>query len=84
MNDQLLNGLATASSMKLSTLVDLALGTPEVGAVNFNILHTLLHALLNQLNITDCVTELDEYHRAIASRGHPSQLKNANLLVSIM
>jgi hypothetical protein len=34
-------------------MVDLAVGTPEVGAVNANVLHTLLHAMLRQLNIVD-------------------------------
>jgi len=27
-------------------MVDLALGTPDIGAVNFNILNTLLHTML--------------------------------------
>jgi len=32
-------------------MVDLALGTPEVGAVNFTVLHSLLHAVLRHLNL---------------------------------
>ncbi|XP_020295733.1 golgin IMH1-like isoform X2 [Pseudomyrmex gracilis] len=35
----------------LPKLLDLALGTPEIGAVNFNILHTFLHVLLRQINL---------------------------------
>jgi hypothetical protein len=42
-----------ASKINLSQMVDLAVGTPEVGAVNANVLHTLLHAMLRQLNIVD-------------------------------
>ncbi|KAK0177824.1 hypothetical protein PV328_001833 [Microctonus aethiopoides] len=36
----------------LPQILDLALGTPEVGSVNFNILHNFLHILLHQLNLT--------------------------------
>ncbi|XP_076766930.1 uncharacterized protein LOC143433479 [Xylocopa sonorina] len=32
-------------------MLDLALGTPEVGAVNLNILHNFLHVLLHQINL---------------------------------
>lgn len=42
-----------ASERTLRELVHLALGTPEVGAVNFNILQTLLLALLEKLDIQD-------------------------------
>jgi hypothetical protein len=44
-----------ASKINLSQMVDLAVGTPEVGAVNANVLHTLLHAMLRQLNIVDVI-----------------------------
>lgn len=40
-------------SVSLPEMVDLALGTPEMGAVNFNILHKLLHAMIVKLNIQD-------------------------------
>jgi len=39
-------------------MVDLALGTPELGAVNFSVLHSLLHAILHRLNIADVRAEL--------------------------
>lgn len=39
-------------------MVDLALGTPELGAINFNVLHSLLHAMLRQLHIADVRAEL--------------------------
>ncbi|XP_014598673.1 PREDICTED: uncharacterized protein PFB0765w-like [Polistes canadensis] len=35
----------------LPQLLDLALGTPEVGVINLNILHNFLHVLLQQINI---------------------------------
>lgn len=45
---------ATATpSVSLRELADLAIGTPEVGAVNFTALHTLLVAMLKSLNLQD-------------------------------
>ncbi|XP_067403882.1 glutamine-rich protein 2 [Emydura macquarii macquarii] len=47
--------------ISLMELADLSIGTPEIGAVNFNALHTLLHAIIKQLNLQDVKTEmLDE------------------------
>ena len=37
--------------VELEQLLNLALGTPELGAVNFNILHGLLREILNHLGI---------------------------------
>ncbi|TGZ56188.1 Glutamine-rich protein 2 [Temnothorax longispinosus] len=37
--------------ISLPQMLDLALGAPEVGAVNFNILHSFLHILLHQINL---------------------------------
>ncbi|XP_065765973.1 glutamine-rich protein 2 [Muntiacus reevesi] len=42
-----------APSVSLRELADLAIGTPEVGAVNFTALHTLLVAMLKSLNLQD-------------------------------
>lgn len=45
-------GNTTASlQVSLPQMLDLALGTPEVGAVNFNILHNFLHVVLHQINL---------------------------------
>lgn len=52
-----------SSTLSLSQMVDLALGTPEVGAVNFNVLHTLLHAILSKLDISTVNAELSEADR---------------------
>ncbi|XP_015182155.1 PREDICTED: glutamine-rich protein 2-like isoform X2 [Polistes dominula] len=38
-------------AVSLPQLLDLALGTPEVGAINLNILHNFLHVLLQQMNL---------------------------------
>ncbi|XP_041076273.1 glutamine-rich protein 2 isoform X2 [Polyodon spathula] len=46
------------SLISLYELANLSIGTPEVGAVNFNALHALLHAILGHLNIQDVKTEL--------------------------
>lgn len=54
-------------SVPLSQLVDLALGSPEVGAVNFNVLHTLLHAMLEKLNLQDIKADIDEHDRELLS-----------------
>ena len=51
------------SKVNLYQMVDLAVGTPEVGAVNFNVLHTLLHAILRRLNIVDVQADLNDFDR---------------------
>ncbi|XP_046359382.2 uncharacterized protein LOC124137222 isoform X2 [Haliotis rufescens] len=55
------------TTLPLSNLVDLALGTPEVGAVNFNVLHTLLHAMISKLNIRDVKADINESDRDFLS-----------------
>ncbi|XP_034243061.1 uncharacterized protein LOC117646309 [Thrips palmi] len=44
-------------SLTLPQMVDLALGSPEVGSVNFNILHSLLHVMIKQLELQQCAVE---------------------------
>ncbi|KAK6168854.1 hypothetical protein SNE40_020026 [Patella caerulea] len=41
------------AAITLSKLLDLAIGTPEVGAVNFNLLYRLLNAMLKKLELVD-------------------------------
>ena len=43
----------------LKELLDLSLGTPEIGAVNFNILHRLLNAVLTRLDINEFRVHVD-------------------------
>ncbi|KAL7861014.1 hypothetical protein AOLI_G00173630 [Acnodon oligacanthus] len=40
-----------SGDISLSDLVNMSIGTPEPGAVNFSALHTLLHAMLEHLHI---------------------------------
>ncbi|XP_027626575.1 glutamine-rich protein 2 [Tupaia chinensis] len=44
---------ALTTTVSLRELADLAIGTPEVGAVNFTALHTLIVAMLKNLNLQD-------------------------------
>ncbi|XP_018054690.1 PREDICTED: glutamine-rich protein 2-like [Atta colombica] len=43
--------------ISLPQMLDLALGAPEIGAVNFNILHHFLHILLQQINLQAATVE---------------------------
>lgn len=45
----------TKMSIKVTLyeLADLSIGTPEIGVINFNALHALLHAVISYLNIQD-------------------------------
>lgn len=38
-------------------MIDLALGTPEIGVVNFNVLHALLHIITNNLKLNSARVE---------------------------
>ncbi|XP_041434643.1 uncharacterized protein C16orf96 homolog isoform X4 [Xenopus laevis] len=42
-----------SGSVSFRELVNLAIGSPELGAVNFNALHSLLHGLLDHLQLGD-------------------------------
>ncbi|KAJ8345514.1 hypothetical protein SKAU_G00297070 [Synaphobranchus kaupii] len=44
-------------AVSLFDLVNLSVGTPDVGAVNFNALHTLLHAVVRHLEIQNVTAE---------------------------
>lgn len=44
---------AATTTVSLRELADLAIGTPEVGAVNFTALHTLIVAMLRSLNLQE-------------------------------
>lgn len=69
-------------ALSLSNLVDLALGTPEVGAVNFNVLHTLLHAVLTKLDLNQVKAEISEADKNYLSmhRGRSSIISRASTL----
>ena len=57
-----------ATCVSLSQMVDLALGTPEVGAVNFNVLHTLLHAMLTRLDLKGVQAEISKESSDLLTR----------------
>ncbi|KAK2915894.1 hypothetical protein Q8A67_000268 [Cirrhinus molitorella] len=53
------------TDISLRELVDLSIGTPDLGSVNFSALHTLLHAILGHLKIERVTTtwkEVDNDH----------------------
>ena len=55
------------AAVSLSQMVDLSLGTPEIGSVNFNVMHTLLHAIIKKLNIGDAKADINEHDRDFLS-----------------
>lgn len=55
------------ASLSLSELLDAAIGTPEVGAVNFTALHSLLYAMLQHLGLQ----HLPAVGRAATPGEHP-------------
>ncbi|XP_052132752.1 uncharacterized protein LOC113210531, partial [Frankliniella occidentalis] len=64
-------------SLSLPQMVDLALGSPEVGSVNFNILHSLLHVMIQQLELQQCAVEFrgpdsERIQAAIAGSAAPA------------
>jgi Domain of unknown function (DUF4795) len=64
-------------------LVDLALGTPEVGAVNFKLLHSLLHVMINRMNMAGTRIELSGEQCATIeqmARNHLRQDQDPKLL----
>ncbi|XP_077867171.1 uncharacterized protein LOC100378873 [Saccoglossus kowalevskii] len=68
-----------SASLKLGEMVDLALGSPEVGAVNFNVLHTLLHAMVQHLDLGNIKAEIDEADKELLLKARSNQnLANAS------
>ena len=63
-----------AAKINLSQMVDLAVGTSEVGAVNGNVLNTLLHVMLRRLNIVDVQADLNDSERAVLSASKAREL----------
>nr|XP_026484890.1 uncharacterized protein LOC113392607 [Vanessa tameamea] len=48
----------TAMLLNIGDMIDLAIGSPEVGVVDFGMLHTVLHCLAQQLRVTGKNVEL--------------------------
>ncbi|XP_033023802.1 uncharacterized protein C16orf96 homolog [Lacerta agilis] len=47
-------------SISFAELINLAIGTPELGNVNFNALHLFLHSLLDHLHLKDMKKEITD------------------------
>ncbi|XP_059406685.1 glutamine-rich protein 2 isoform X4 [Carassius carassius] len=65
-----------SSDISLHELLDLSIGTPDAGSVNFGALHTLLHALLGHLKIERITTTWKE-----VDHDHDSPAQNKALLL---
>ncbi|XP_053326833.1 uncharacterized protein C16orf96 homolog isoform X2 [Spea bombifrons] len=52
-----------SASVSFKELVNLAIGSPEIGAVNFNALHSLLHGLLEHLQLGEVRRDLSHEER---------------------
>lgn len=63
-----------ANRVSLRELADLAIGTPEVGAVNFTALHTLIVAILKSLNLQEV---LIDFHYPSSETGRAAELVHA-------
>nr|XP_006130678.1 uncharacterized protein C16orf96 homolog [Pelodiscus sinensis] len=50
-------------SITFAELVNIAIGTPELGHVNFNALHVLLHSLLEHLQLQEARREISKEER---------------------
>ncbi|XP_015982775.1 LOW QUALITY PROTEIN: extensin-like [Rousettus aegyptiacus] len=64
-----------ATRVSLRELADLAIGTPEVGAVNFTALHTLIVAMLKNLHLQD--TQVD-FHSLSPEESRSSEALRAS------
>lgn len=53
--------------IELEQLLDIALTTPEVGTVNFNILRVFLQEILKHLNIENKAVDIDNFERELKS-----------------
>ncbi|KAL6046950.1 hypothetical protein STEG23_019990 [Scotinomys teguina] len=67
--------LAT-NRVSLRELADLAIGTPEVGAVNFTALHTLIVSMLKSLNLQGV---LIDFHYPSAESGRSADVVRSSL-----
>eukprot|EP00064_Thunnus_orientalis_P024289 superscaffoldBa00010198_g24574 len=61
-------------SISLYELLNLSIGTPQTGAVNFSALHELLHAVLKQLGLREMKIRWKELPPGLGGRGHTEPL----------
>jgi hypothetical protein len=62
------------TNVNLSQLIDQAVATTEVGAINANVLNSLLHAMLKRLNILDGQADLNDLDRDLLSASKARKL----------
>ena len=62
------------NDVNLSQMIDQAVATTEVGAINANVLNSLLHAMLKRLNILDGQADLNDLDRALLSASKARKL----------
>ena len=68
---------------ELRNMVDLALGHPEKGIVNLNLLHSLLHEILNKLD-RNTIEELSEVsEKDISTEGRNTVPENELRVVEL-
>lgn len=58
----------SVENIRLLDLLNLSIGTPQRGAVNFNALHVLLHAVLRHLDLQEVTARWED---APAGHRHP-------------
>ena len=61
-------------SISLYDLLNLSIGAPQTGAVNFTALHELLHAVLSQLGLREMKIRWKEIPPGLGGRGYPEPL----------
>lgn len=61
----------SAENISLLDLLNLSIGTPQTGAVNFNALHVLLHAVLRHLDLQEVTARWADAH---PGHRHPGEV----------
>lgn len=61
-----------SEKMELDKLLNLALGTPEIGAVNFNALHGVISEIINTLGVGNKLVEARNNHGDFNANGRNS------------
>lgn len=65
------------SSIDINRMIDLAIGTPDNGVVNFRMLHTLLKVITNRLSLDTAVVEFTEGFGAKIDSPHEVELHSS-------
>lgn len=57
------------ATLKIRQLIDMAIGTPDPGHVNFNALHCLLNCFAEKLEITNETIDYSKYEKLVFCSG---------------